>query len=84
MNETTKVRGVYVQQAASRDRESGRVSRLSGIGEAWRKLMNVRIGVIPLPVHIVLAFSLGNTDLSGSEVIADAAEDVVEDSSRNG
>ncbi|WP_232428919.1 2-hydroxycarboxylate transporter family protein [Burkholderia ubonensis] len=58
MNETTKVRGVYVQQAASRDREIGRVSRLSGIGEAWRKLMNVRIGVIPLPVHIVLAFSV--------------------------
>ncbi|WP_208456494.1 hypothetical protein, partial [Burkholderia sp. BCC1630] len=26
----------------------------------------------------------GNTDLSGSVVIADAAEDVVEDSSRNG
>ncbi|WP_232439526.1 hypothetical protein, partial [Burkholderia ubonensis] len=28
--------------------------------------------------------TFGNTDLSGSEVIADAAEDVVEDSSRNG
>lgn len=58
MNETARVRGSYVQQSSVGDGEIQRRSRWNWIGETWRKLMGVSIGIIPLPVHVVLAFAV--------------------------
>lgn len=58
MNEFMRARGTYVQQSTVATNEFNSRSRWRWLGSAWHKLMSVRIGVIPLPIHITLVLAL--------------------------